>query len=84
MRSHRNSSHELFRQFGRKVAARRKSMRMTQAEVASLSGCSELFVRELENGKATVRFDKAVSVLSTLGFELRLSNGQRGLSFDDA
>jgi len=59
-------------------------MRMTQAEVAALSGCSELFVRELEKGKPTVRFDMAVSVLSTLGFELRLSDGQRGLSFDDA
>lgn len=59
-------------------------MRLTQAEVAVLSGCSELFVRELEKGKPTVRLDKAVSVLSSLGFELRLSDGQRGLAFDDA
>jgi y4mF family transcriptional regulator len=68
---------------GKRIAQRRKAMRMTQAEVAALSDCSELFVRELEKGKPTVRFDKAIAVLATVGFELKLVNGPAGISIGD-
>ncbi len=52
------------------VRARRKALRLTQADLADLAGCSERFVRSLEAGKATVRVDKLLDVLTPLGLEL--------------
>ncbi len=52
------------------VRSRRKSLRLTQADLADLAGCSERFVRSLEAGKATVRIDKLLDVLGPLGLEL--------------
>ena len=52
------------------VRARRKSLGLTQDELAELAGASARFVRALEGGKATVRLDKLVAVLDTLGLEL--------------
>lgn len=54
----------------RQVRERRKSLLLTQEDVAELAGCSVRFVRSLEAGKATVRLDKLVAVLETLGLEL--------------
>lgn len=52
------------------MRARRKSLRLTQQDVADLAGCSARFVRALESGKPTVRLDKLVAVLEALGLEL--------------
>lgn len=52
------------------VRARRKSLRLTQDDLADLAGCSPRFVRSLEGGKATVRLDKLLDVLEALGLEL--------------
>jgi y4mF family transcriptional regulator len=54
------------------VKARRRGLRLTQPDLASLAGCSERFVRELEAGKPSVRLDKLLAVLDVLGLELRL------------
>jgi len=56
---------------GRQVRDRRKSLRLTQDDVADLAGCSTRFVRALESGKQTIRLDKLVAVLESLGLELR-------------
>jgi y4mF family transcriptional regulator len=55
------------------VRARRKSLRLTQAQVADLAGCSERFVRALEAGKTGVRLDKVMEVLHVLGLEVTLA-----------
>lgn len=52
------------------IRERRKSLRLTQQDVADLAGCSTRFVCSLESGKPTVRLDKLVAVLQTLGLEL--------------
>lgn len=52
------------------IRHRRKSLLLTQEDVAELSGCSTRFVRYLEAGKPTVRLDKLLAVLDTLGLEL--------------
>lgn len=52
------------------VSQRRRAVGLTQRDLADLSGVSERFVRELEGGKQTVQWDKAVAVLSTMGLEL--------------
>jgi len=48
-----------------------------------MAGCSELFVRELEQGKPTVRLDKTLDVLRVLGLELRLVSGRGVLIVDE-
>lgn len=55
---------------GQQVRDRRKSLRLTQDSLAGLAGCSTRFVRALEVGKPTVRFDKVLAVLDALGLEL--------------
>jgi y4mF family transcriptional regulator len=52
------------------VARLRKAAGLTQPELAERSGVGLRFVRELEQGKATVRLDKVKQVLDLLGREL--------------
>ena len=52
------------------VAARRKSLALTQADAAALAGVSERFVREVEGDKKSLRLDKLVALLGVLGLEL--------------
>lgn len=56
---------------GRDIRARRRALGLNQRELAELSGTSERFIRDLEHGKASVRLDKAMAVLTTLGLDLR-------------
>lgn len=58
-------------QLAQDVRSRRKSLRLTQRDLADLSGASERFIRELEHGKLTVRLDVLTAVLQALGLELR-------------
>lgn len=52
------------------VRRRRKSLSLTQEDLAELAGCSSRFIRALETGKSTVRIDKLLDVLDALGLEL--------------
>jgi y4mF family transcriptional regulator len=56
---------------GSDIKARRRALGLNQRELAELSGTSERFIRDLEHGKPSVRLDKAMAVLSTLGLDLR-------------
>ena len=49
---------------------KRKKMGLTQNDVAGLCNVGIRFVSELENGKPTMQFDKALKVLNSLGFAL--------------
>lgn len=53
----------------RVVRERRKSLRLTQEDLADLADCSPRYVRSLESGKPTVRMDKLMDVLDVLGVE---------------
>ena len=57
---------------GQQIRERRRSLRLTQAALASLAGCSERFVRGLESGRSGIRLDKLEAVLDVLGLELRI------------
>ena len=48
----------------------RKEHNLTQVCLAMKSGVGLNFVRELEQGKATVRLDKVAQVLDLFGYEL--------------
>lgn len=52
------------------VRARRASLALGQEEVAELPGTSVRFIRNLEQGKQTIRLDKVQAVLGVLGLEL--------------
>jgi HTH-type transcriptional regulator/antitoxin HipB len=67
---------------GRSIRARRKLLRLDQAELAVLAGVGLAFLYELEHGKRTVRIDKLLAVLEVLGLELSLREGKQGLSID--
>jgi y4mF family transcriptional regulator len=60
------------RALARQVRQRRKSLKLTQADLADLAGCSARFVRAFEQGKQTVRLDKVLDLLEVLGLELVL------------
>jgi HTH-type transcriptional regulator / antitoxin HipB len=51
---------------------RRKLLKISQEELALLSGCSRQLVVEIEKGKTTIRFDKLVAILTALGLQLVL------------
>ena len=50
----------------------RKNNGLTQIEFAKRAGVGLRFLRELENGKVTVRMDKLMQVWDFLGYHLEL------------
>lgn len=52
------------------VKEKRKSLKLTQVDLAEKSGVGLRFVRELEQGKKTLRLDKVNQVLDLFGCEL--------------
>lgn len=56
------------------VRDRRKQLKLTQSDLAARSGVGLRFVRELEQGKASVRLDKVNQVLALFGAELGVIN----------
>lgn len=52
------------------IARLRKAAGLTQEELARRAGVGLRFVRELEQGKPTVRLDKVRQVLDLLGYEV--------------
>ena len=52
------------------VKERRKQLNLTQIDLAEKSGVGLRFVRELEQGKQTLRMDKINQVLTLFGHEV--------------
>jgi y4mF family transcriptional regulator len=52
------------------VKERRKSVNLTQPELAEKAGVGLRFVRELEQGKLSLRLDKVNQVLRLFGYEV--------------
>lgn len=52
------------------VKSKRKQYGLTQMDLSQKSGVGMRFVRELEQGKTTLRMDKVNQVLSLFGAEL--------------
>ncbi len=55
---------------GRFIKTERKKAGLTQEEVAMRSGLGLRFIRELEQGKQTVRLDKVNQALEMFGMEV--------------
>jgi y4mF family transcriptional regulator len=52
------------------VKGKRQSAKLTQPQLAEKAGVGLRFVRELEQGKTTLRMDKVDQVLKLFGYEL--------------
>ena len=52
------------------IKAKRKAYGLTQIELSARSGVGLRFVREMEQGKKTLRMDKVNQVLALFGEEL--------------
>ena len=55
---------------GEFVKAKRKSLKLTQKEMAEKAGVGLRFVRELERGKETLKMNKVNQVLELFGYTL--------------
>lgn len=60
----------LMTQLAKYVKEKRKEYGLTQVELSQKSGVGLRFVRELEQGKATLRLDKVNQVLAMFGAEM--------------
>ena len=58
----------------------RKKTGLTQVEFSKRSGVGLRFLRELEQGKATVRLDKVNKVLEFFGYHLELKKNEQQLT----
>ena len=61
------------------VRMKRKSQKMTQLELSQKSGVGIRFIRELENGKETLKMDKINQVLTLFGKELGPIESERDI-----
>jgi y4mF family transcriptional regulator len=52
------------------VKAKRKSVKLTQPELAEKAGVGLRFIRELEQGKESLRLDKVNQVLQLFGYRV--------------
>ena len=52
------------------IQEKRKALNITQAKAASLCNVGTRFFSDLENGKSTIQFDKALYVAKMMGIDL--------------
>lgn len=60
------------------LETRRKSLGLSQIELANLAGVSARFMYDLESGKKSVSLDKFLAVAKVLGYELELTVAHNG------
>ena len=57
---------------GQLVRATRKTLGITQSDLALIAGTRERFISDLENGKPTCELGKALIVIQSLGITIDL------------
>ena len=65
------------------VKKRRRSANLTQPELAEKAGVGLRFVRELEQGKETLRMDKVNQVLKLFGYQVGAVPVNRNIITDE-
>ena len=64
-------------EIGKKIKKLRESAGLTQVECAKRVGVGLRFIRDLEQGKPTVRLDKVNHVLVFFGYHLEVTRNER-------
>lgn len=65
------------------VKEKRNSAKLTQPELAEKAGVGLRFVRDLEQGKETMRLDKVNQVLQLFGYQVGAIPMNRNLASDE-
>jgi y4mF family transcriptional regulator len=73
----------LAKAFGEMVRSNRRKARLTQAELALLSGTGIRFIVDLEAGKPTCQLGRALRVGKTLGIHMVAGPGNADFSVPD-
>ena len=73
----------LIKELGTAIKKRRKALQMSQEDLALLSETSINFICQLEKGKNTVRLDKILDVMQSVGLEFNVINGSSQISFKE-
>ena len=79
----KDKQNKLIKELGTAIKRRRKALRMSQEDLALLSETSINFVCQLERGKNTVRLDKLLDVMQSIGLEFNIINGSSQISFKE-
>ena len=66
-------------EIGTFIKQKRMKLRITQADLAKRVGLGYDFIREVEQGKKTVRLDKLNLLLDFFGFEIGIKEKKREL-----
>lgn len=64
--------------FGLLIRTERKAQRLTQEQLAGLTGVGVRFVRELEAGKESCQIGRALQVAASLGLTVSVVRRQEG------
>ncbi len=59
--------------YGTALKNRRQALGYTQKQLSDFTGFSTSFISELENGKKTAEFGKALSLAMFLGLDIRIT-----------
>ncbi len=59
-------------EFGAVLRERRRALKITQAQLASVTGVSRKAVIEIENGKPTAQWQNALRLAQALGLDVTL------------
>jgi len=65
------------------VKDKRSAAKLTQPELAEKAGVGLRFIRDLEQGKETVRLDKVNQVLQLFGYEVGAVPANRNMILDE-
>ena len=63
-------------EIGELIRTERKRQKILQQDLADLSGVSLHFLSNLENGKASVEFQKVLLIFRSLGIKMQLTTRQ--------
>lgn len=74
---------DIFVKLGAFIRETRKAKGLTQDQLSSISGCSLVFIYNVENGKSTLRFDKLINLLHTLGLQIKIEQGQSKIALEN-
>lgn len=55
---------------GNAIRLRRKELKYTQGYISEITGLSESFLSDLENGKPTAEIGKTIEVINLLGLDI--------------
>ncbi len=70
-------------QLSKFVKEKRNAAKLTQPELAEKAGVGLRFIRDLEQGKETVRLDKVNQVLQLFGYQVGAIPMNRNLTSDE-